>query len=94
LGRLSEEMKDTLKELLNECLKDAKQSKGGLDPNKYPSQVYILCFIFQQCRTVHVYSLSMKSNIINNSSFIGIVPFAKDKPNHNKANLKKVTILI
>ena len=32
-------MKDTLKELLLECLKDAKQSKGGLDPNKYPSQV-------------------------------------------------------
>lgn len=39
LSRLSEEMKDTLKELLVECLKDAKQSKGGLDPNKYPSQV-------------------------------------------------------
>jgi len=32
-------MKDTLKELLAECLQDAKQSKGGLDPNKYPSQV-------------------------------------------------------
>ncbi|XP_053400577.1 cytoplasmic dynein 2 heavy chain 1-like [Mercenaria mercenaria] len=42
LGRLSEEMKDTLKELLNECLRDAKQSKGGLDPNKYPSQILCL----------------------------------------------------
>ena len=32
-------MKDTLQQLLRECLKDAKSSKGGLDPNKYPSQV-------------------------------------------------------
>lgn len=32
-------MKETLQELLRECLKDAKGGKGSLDPNKYPSQV-------------------------------------------------------
>jgi len=40
LSSLSEQMKNTLQELLKECLRDAKASgKGGLDPNKYPSQV-------------------------------------------------------
>lgn len=33
-------MKETLQELLRECLKDAKGGKGSLDPGKYPSQVY------------------------------------------------------
>ncbi|KAJ8297986.1 LOW QUALITY PROTEIN: hypothetical protein KUTeg_024517 [Tegillarca granosa] len=42
LGKLSEEMKETLQELLRECLRDSKQSHGGLDPNKYPSQVLCL----------------------------------------------------
>lgn len=32
-------MKETLQELLRECLKDAKGGKGSLDPGKYPSQV-------------------------------------------------------
>jgi len=32
-------MKNTLKELLKNCLRDAKSGRGGLDPNKYPSQV-------------------------------------------------------
>ncbi|XP_013392185.1 cytoplasmic dynein 2 heavy chain 1, partial [Lingula anatina] len=42
LGYLAEEMKNTLKQLLTECLKDSKAGgQGGLDPNKYPSQ--ILC---------------------------------------------------
>ena len=54
LGRLSDEMKDTLKELLLECLRDAKQSKGGLDPNKYPSQVGI--FRFDDCPSTEVHS--------------------------------------
>ena len=39
LSHLSDEMKNTLKELLKNCLRDAKSGKGGLDPNKYPSQV-------------------------------------------------------
>lgn len=39
LGKLAEEMKVTLRELLKDCLKDAKSSRGGLDPNRYPSQV-------------------------------------------------------
>ncbi|KAK3801155.1 hypothetical protein RRG08_006872 [Elysia crispata] len=42
LGKLAIEMKDTLKELLTACLKDAKSSRGGLDPNKYPSQILCL----------------------------------------------------
>ncbi|KAK7096855.1 hypothetical protein V1264_003902 [Littorina saxatilis] len=41
LSKLADEMKNTLKELLRECLNDAKSNRGGLDPNKYPSQ--ILC---------------------------------------------------
>ena len=40
LSHLSDEMKNTLQELLKSCLRDAKSGKGGLDPNKYPSQVY------------------------------------------------------
>lgn len=32
-------MKETLQELLRECLKDVKGGKGNLDPGKYPSQV-------------------------------------------------------
>ncbi|KAK3100036.1 hypothetical protein FSP39_013759 [Pinctada imbricata] len=42
LGRLSDEMKDTLQELLRECLKDSKGGRGNLDPNKYPSQILCL----------------------------------------------------
>ncbi|KAL3878520.1 hypothetical protein ACJMK2_030860 [Sinanodonta woodiana] len=42
LGKLSEEMQDTLREMLRDCLKDAKQSSGGLDPTKYPSQILCL----------------------------------------------------
>ncbi len=41
-------MKGTLSELLKECLKDSKSHRsGGLDPNKYPSQVaHNIVFIF------------------------------------------------
>ncbi|XP_022324921.2 cytoplasmic dynein 2 heavy chain 1-like isoform X2 [Crassostrea virginica] len=42
LGKLADEMKETLQELLRECLKDAKGGKGSLDPNKYPSQILCL----------------------------------------------------
>ncbi|XP_025088458.1 cytoplasmic dynein 2 heavy chain 1-like isoform X3 [Pomacea canaliculata] len=42
LGKLAEEMKVTLRELLKDCLKDAKSSRGGLDPNRYPSQILCL----------------------------------------------------
>ncbi|CAH1776602.1 unnamed protein product [Owenia fusiformis] len=44
LARLAEEMKDTLTQLLVECLRDAKSGgQGGMDPNKYPSQILCLC---------------------------------------------------
>jgi len=40
LSQLSDQMKQTLQELLQECLHDAKSvGKGGLDLIKYPSQV-------------------------------------------------------
>ncbi|CAG5115632.1 unnamed protein product, partial [Candidula unifasciata] len=42
LGKLAEEMKDTLKELLTVCLKEARSSHAGLDPSKYPSQILCL----------------------------------------------------
>ena len=39
LNNLAKEMKGTLKQLLVECLNDLNQSKEGLDPLKFPSQV-------------------------------------------------------
>lgn len=43
LGKLSDEMKDTLKQLLEQCLQEARMSRaGGLDPSKYPSQILCL----------------------------------------------------
>ncbi|XP_076467409.1 LOW QUALITY PROTEIN: cytoplasmic dynein 2 heavy chain 1-like [Babylonia areolata] len=42
LSKLAEEMKVTLQALLRECLTDAKSNRGGLDPNKYPSQILCL----------------------------------------------------
>ena len=40
LGYLAKEMKDTLKEMLVECLDVSKKGAGtGVDPSKYPSQV-------------------------------------------------------
>ncbi|XP_041357041.1 cytoplasmic dynein 2 heavy chain 1-like isoform X2 [Gigantopelta aegis] len=42
LGKLSDEMKDTLRELLRECLQASRSSQGGLDPNKFPAQILCL----------------------------------------------------
>lgn len=41
LGDLANEMKDTLKQLLIDCLSASKKggSGGGVDPSKFPSQV-------------------------------------------------------
>ena len=40
MSNLANEMKDTLKELLVECLNAGKKgSKTGVDPSMYPSQV-------------------------------------------------------
>ena len=43
LGDLANEMKDTLKQLLVDCLNASKKggSGGGVDPSKFPSQVLI-----------------------------------------------------
>ncbi|XP_052794024.1 cytoplasmic dynein 2 heavy chain 1-like isoform X3 [Mya arenaria] len=63
LGQLSDEMKNTLQEQLLQCLQDAKQSKGGLDPNKYPSQ--ILC-LAEQIRFSQNCEVAIKSgNLMN-----------------------------
>ena len=42
LNNLAQEMKNTLKQLLVECLKDGRDSKHGMDPLKYPSQILCL----------------------------------------------------
>ncbi len=43
LSKLATEMKHTLTELLKECLRDSRSGRsGGLDPNKYPSQILCL----------------------------------------------------
>ena len=48
LGDLANEMKDTLTQLLVDCLSASKKggSGGGVDPSKFPSQV-CLCFWIQ-----------------------------------------------
>jgi dynein heavy chain 2 len=42
LNNLAREMKNTLQQLLMECLKDGRDSRNGMDPLKYPSQVLCL----------------------------------------------------
>ena len=43
LSQLAEEMKSTLAELLRDCLRDSRAARGGgLDPNKFPSQILCL----------------------------------------------------
>ena len=42
LNNLAREMKNTLQHLLIECLKDGRDSKNGMDPLKYPSQILCL----------------------------------------------------
>ena len=42
LNNLAREMKNTLQKLLMECLKDGRDSKTGMDPLKYPSQILCL----------------------------------------------------
>ena len=42
LNQLASEMKNTLKQLLVECLKDGQGSPNGMDPLKYPSQILCL----------------------------------------------------
>ncbi len=41
-------MKFTLTELLKECIRDSKSARaGGMDPNKYPSQILCLAEMVQ-----------------------------------------------
>lgn len=42
LGKLSDEMKRTLQELLVECVNDGRKKGGGVNPVCYPSQVLCL----------------------------------------------------
>ena len=39
MSQLAKEMKNTLMELLKECLQDSRKNDGSLDPLKYPSQI-------------------------------------------------------
>lgn len=61
LSRLADEMKGTLKELLKDCLRDAKSTQG-LDPNKYPSQVLCLGEMVQFTERCEE---AMKTNSLN-----------------------------
>ena len=49
LSALAGEMKNTLKHLLINCIKDGQDSKNGMDPLKYPSQN----FVFSRMHLVH-----------------------------------------
>ncbi len=41
-------MKFTLTELLKECIRDSKSARaGGMDPNRYPSQILCLAEMVQ-----------------------------------------------
>ena len=42
LGKLSDEMKHTLQELLVQCLQEGRAGQSGIDPTKYPSQTLCL----------------------------------------------------
>ena len=42
LGRLSDEMKNTLQQLLVECVKEGRTGNRGIDPTRYPSQILCL----------------------------------------------------
>ncbi len=47
LNELAKEMKNTLKQLLVECLRDGKSNKQDMDPIKYPSQILCLAEAIQ-----------------------------------------------
>ncbi|KAM7436007.1 Cytoplasmic dynein 2 heavy chain 1 [Porites harrisoni] len=61
LGDLANEMKDTLKQLLTDCLSASKKggSGGGVDPSKFPSQ--ILC-LAEQVQFTDRCEAAIKSN--------------------------------
>ncbi|XP_074620352.1 cytoplasmic dynein 2 heavy chain 1-like [Acropora palmata] len=61
LGDLANEMKDTLKQLLIDCLSASKKggSAGGVDPSKFPSQ--ILC-LAEQIQFTERCEAAIKSN--------------------------------
>ena len=42
LNNLAREMKNTLQQLLIDCLRDGRDTKNGMDPLKYPSQILCL----------------------------------------------------
>ena len=49
LGDLATEMKSTLSKLLKDCLKASKS--GNVDPNRFPSQVCLVCKTFYKLCT-------------------------------------------
>ena len=66
LSNLSDEMKNTLQTLLLDCLGDSRQSKSGLDPNRYPCQVCVLIFTYFMIFSIsQIYkNINVVSNII------------------------------
>lgn len=62
-------MKDTLKQLLTDCLSASKKggSGGGVDPSKFPSQVCYQCSLFD-CRLSNVFLQNLTAISVSCSS--------------------------
>lgn len=58
-------MKDTLKQLLVDCLNASKKggSGGGVDPSKFPSQVVILKYVVSKRSTPCAIKTFKRSNL-------------------------------
>ena len=60
-------MKDTLKQLLTDCLSASKKggSGGGVDPSKFPSQVCYQCsYLIVDCQTYFYKTSRVKAFLV------------------------------
>lgn len=62
-------MKDTLKQLLTDCLSASKKGGpgGGVDPSKFPSQVCYQCSFFD-CRLSNVFLQNLTGKSVSDFS--------------------------
>ena len=62
-------MKDTLKQLLTDCLSASKKGGpgGGVDPSKFPSQVCYQCSFFD-CRLSNVFLQNLAGKSVSGFS--------------------------
>uniref|UniRef100_A0A8C2QHF6 Cytoplasmic dynein 2 heavy chain 1 n=1 Tax=Cricetulus griseus TaxID=10029 RepID=A0A8C2QHF6_CRIGR len=64
LNDLALEMKQTLKQLLKECVTAGRSSQGAIDPSLFPSQVRGLCLGMQLTLTLCLFFLCVESGIL------------------------------